>query len=207
MKPIRRIRSFGTHNTLDGRAPGTAFADVICFTEAIPDKLVRELIKTHFIFTCRFQKDLAIAVRKTLPITNVKKRYRLVHPGIARVTPHRGVFWITFELLGVRHAVVCEHRINAAFPPYKRGERIYRPRMWRLHTMIAKRIIARLMRRGRKVLAGGDLNTPRSIPGYQGLLQEVGGGLDRLGSHGYHLKNVRHMSPMGSDHHRVRASC
>lgn len=203
---MKKIRSLGTHNTLDGRAPGTAFADVICFTESIPDKLMRELIKTHLVFTCRFQHDLVIAVRKTLPVRNVKMHYRLVHPGIARVTPHRGVFWITFDLLDVKHAVVCEHRINAAFPPYKRGEAHFRRAMWRRHTRIAKKIIARLMRNERKVLAGGDLNTPRGISGYQGLLKEVGGGLDRLGSHGYGLKNVRHMSTMGSDHHRVRAS-
>ena len=192
-----------THNLLDGRAPATDFGDVLLFTEAIPRKVRVELRDSHDVYVCRFQSDLIIAIRKTLAQENVRTHYRLVHPGIAKVTPHRGTFWLTLTLEGKPAAVLVEHRINAAFPPFKRGERWYRPRMWRLHTRATMRIIERQKRKGRRVLAGGDVNTPHGVKGYPGL-HEVGDHFDRLAST-TRLRSPEVMSRMGSDHPRLKA--
>ena len=193
----------GTHNTLDGRAPATDFGDVLLFTEAIPRKVRVELRDSHDVYVCRFQSDLIIAIRKTLAQEHVRTHYRLVHPGIAKVTPHRGTFWLTLTLEGKPAAVLVEHRINAAFPPFKRGERWYRPKMWRLHTRITMRIIERQKRKGRRVLAGGDTNTPHGVKGYPGM-HEVGNHFDRLAST-TRLRSPEVMSRMGSDHPRLKA--
>lgn len=199
------LDSIGTHNTLDGAAPGTDFAAVVFYTEAIPRKIERELKDTHDLYVCRWQKDLVIAMRKTLDVSSkVKMHYRLVHIGIAKITPRRGTFWLTFDLDDIPHAAIDEHRINAAFPPYKRGERWLRPRWWKKHTKISIRIIRRLKKRGRVVVAGGDLNTPRGVSGYKGELREVGSGLDRLGAT-FRLVKVQVLSREGSDHYRLRA--
>lgn len=198
------IDSLGTHNTLDGAAPGTDFAQVILFTEAIPTKLRNELEDTHRLYACHQQRDLVIAVHVDLDLENVKLHYRLVHKGVEKVTPHRGIFWITATLNGERVALMVEHRINAAFPPYKRGEAKYRRRKWRKHTRIALRIIRRLKRRGFEVYAGGDLNTIRGVLGYRGVLNEYGRSLDRLGST-RRLHDLAVLDPVGSDHHRLVA--
>lgn len=205
-RTLPRVRSLGTHNTLDGAARGTAFADIICFTEAIPAKLERDLMRTHDLYVCRFQKDLVIAVNRALPIHNVKMHYIPVHPGLMLVTPHRGVFWITFDLWGERYAVLCEHRINAAFPPFKRGEPVFRPKMWRLHRRIACRVVRRLKKRGRKVMAAGDYNTIPGVDAYKGLLEEHFEGFDRVCVDADHFEvtSERKMSRAGSDHHRYR---
>ena len=195
--------TLGTFNTLDGKGTVLPFADVLLFTEAIPRKVRRELRETHDVYVCRWQKDLIIAIRKTLTQERVRPHYRLVHPGLAKVTPHRGTFWLTLNLAGVPTAVVVEHRINAAFPPFRRGERWFRPRMWRRHTRVTMRIIARHRRKHRQVLVGGDVNTPRGVKGYPGL-HEVGDHFDRLAS-SRPLRDLQVMSRMGSDHPRLRA--
>jgi hypothetical protein len=194
----------GTFNTLDGKGTVTDFADILLLTEAIPNKVRAELRETHDVYVCRFQRDLIIAIRKTLSTERVRQHYRLVHPGIAKVTPHRGTYWLTLVLNGRPTAILVEHRINAAFPPFKRGERIYRPTMWRLHTKVTLRIVGRQIRKGRRVLAGGDLNTIRSVKGYAGVLHEVGDHFDRLAST-QPLTAPQVMSRMGSDHNRLKA--
>lgn len=198
------MMTLGTFNTLDGKGTVTDFGDVLLLTEAIPAKVRSELRTTHDVYVCRFQRDLIIAIRKTMSQEKVRSHYRLVHPGIAKVTPHRGTFWLTLVLNGEPTAIVVEHRINAAFPPFKRGERFYRPKMWRLHTRTTLRIIERHKRKGRTVYGGGDVNTPRTISGYQGTLHEVGDGFDRLAST-RRLVDPAELSRMGSDHHRLRA--
>lgn len=199
------MTTLGCYNTLDGRGTVTDFADVLLLTEAIPAKVRHELRATHDVYVCRFQRDLIIAIRKTLSTERVRAHYRLVHPGIAKVTPHRGTFWLTLTLNGRRTAIVVEHRINAAFPPFKRGERWYRPRMWRLHTRVSLRIIGRQIRKGRDVWAGGDLNTIHGVLGYDSVLHEVGRGFDRLAST-RPLVDPAELSRMGSDHHRLVAT-
>lgn len=196
--------TLGTYNTLDGKGTVLPFADVLLLTEAYAPKARRELRRTHNLYVCRWQKDLVIAIRKTLSQERVRPHYRLVHPGLAKVTPHRGTFWLTLNLAGVPTAVVVEHRINAAFPPFKRGERWFRPRMWRAHRWVTLRVVRRSKRKGRDVYAGGDPNAIRGIKAYRGELNEVGDHFDRLAS-SRPLRDLQVMSRMGSDHPRLRA--
>lgn len=198
------MTTLGTFNTLDGKGTVTDFADLILITEGIPKKVRHELRETHDVYVCRFQRDLAIAVRKTLAQERVRKHYRLVHPGIAKVTPHRGTFWLTLRLEGKPTTILVEHRINAAFPPFRRGERFYRPKMWSLHTKITLRIIRRRIRKGDEVHGGGDVNAIRGIKAYRGVLHEVGTGFDRLAST-KRLTDVEVLPKNGSDHHPLRA--
>lgn len=195
--------TLGTFNTLDGKGTVLPFADVLLLTEADYRKVRRELRETHDVYVCRWQKDLIIAIRKTLGQERVRTHYRLVHPGLAKVTPHRGTFWLTLLLEGRPTTILVEHRINAAFPPFKRGERWFRPRMWRKHTRVTMRIVARHRRKNRQVLVGGDVNTPRGVKGYPGL-HEVGDHFDRLAS-SRPLRDLQVLSRMGSDHPRLRA--
>lgn len=197
--------TLGTFNTLDGKGQVVDFADILLLTEAIPRKVRHELRETHDVYVCRWQRDLIIAIRKTLAVERVRTHYRLVHPGIAKVTPHRGEFWLTLTLEGEPTAIQVGHWINAAFPPYRRGEARFRRAMWRRHQRIALRIIGRHIRKGRTVYAGGDLNTIPGVLGYRGVLREVGSHFDRLGST-RELPVAQRLSRMGSDHHRLKAS-
>lgn len=198
---------FGTHNLHDYTGVPTPFADIIVFTEAIPAR-----VKTHLephgykVVVCRAQKDLVIAYKKN---GGFKKRalragrYYKVHGGVAKVTPHRGIYVLHGKLNGKKAVVIAEHRINAAFPPYVRGEATFRKAMWMKHTSMALRLISRFKGRGKIVLAGGDLNTPRGVKGYAGRLVERGNHFDRLGVHGVKAGPIRVGSKMGSDHPRI----
>ena len=176
----------GTHNLHDTTGVATPFADMIGFTEAIPRRVKDQIRKTHKLYVCGFQRDLIIAVRRDEKIRKVVKHYRPVHGGIPLVTPHRGVFWITYErwVAGawVREFFLVEHRINAAFPPYRRGEQWLRTRWWKKHTKISQRIITRLVeKKGRRGSGGGDVNTPAGVDGYPDApVQEFGDHFDRL---------------------------
>lgn len=207
------MTTFGTHNLHDHDGEPTPFADIIFFTEAIPRR-VRRALKPHgyVIAVCPWQRDLVIAWRRGVFIPDrnklgrIKKRYVPAHPGIPLVTPHRGTFWINGSLAddAVKTTLLDEHRINAAFPPFKRGEPKLRPRFWRLHTRITLRVIRRRERLGALVLAGGDTNTPRGVSAYQGVLHEGGDHFDRVGST-QPLEDVEYLSRKGSDHPRLRA--
>jgi hypothetical protein len=174
--------TFGTHNLHDAESPATPFADVICFTEAIPDKVRAQLARTHEVYICRWQRDLVIAVARHLDFHDVKPHYRLVHPGVPLVTPHRGIFWLTGKvgIVDLLLAALDEHRINAAHPPFRRGEKWFRRRMWKRHTRRTNKIIRRLIRRGYVVLAGGDTNTPNGVSAYDTTMIETGRGYDRI---------------------------
>lgn len=204
--------TFATHNLHDETGTPTPFADVLLFTEAIPARVSEALPLSYVVAPCRWQRDLVIAWKRDAftPKRNrrgrIVKHYRLAHPGLAKVTPHRGTYWINGWLAdGTPATLLVEHRINAAFPPFVRGERWLRPRYWRRHTRITLRIIRRRIRRGAVVLAGGDQNTPTGVSAYQGVLHEVGTHYDRLGS-SLPIGDVDVLSRKGSDHSRLRAS-
>ncbi len=175
----RKLRTFGTYNTHDGEGRGLPFADVIVFTEAGPGSL-RHLKRTHDLHVCRWQRDLVVAVKRDLDVGRVRTRYRLSHPGVPLVTPHRGVWLLWFE----REVpdVIAEHRINAAHEPFRRGERWFRSRMWKRSQRIAERIARRRRARGRDVIAAGDPNAPRGVLAWPSLPHEVGVGFDRIAS-------------------------
>lgn len=192
--------TLGTHNLLDGKAPATAFADILFFTEAHP---LEGRLLGYATRICSRQRDLAIAFEP--PMTDIREHYKRCHWGIPKVTPNRGTFWLTGRVGDEKVALVDEHRINAAFAPFKRGEGLFRKTMWEMHTRMTLRIVRELKRQGYTVHAGGDLNTPRGISGYRGVLNEAGHGLDRLGST-RRLSDVEVLSRMGSDHHRLKAT-
>jgi hypothetical protein len=198
------VTTFGTHNTLDGAAPATPFADVLLFTEAIPERVRTALEPLGYVVApCRQQRDLVIAWKRGT-FTPRRKRYKLAHPGIAKVTPHRGTYWIVGRLHGKRAVLLVEHRINAAFPPYRRGEATFRRLSWSWHTRLTLRQIRRFRRQGLLVIAGGDLNASHGVSGYRGELHEAGAHFDRLGST-QPIRSVELLSRMGSDHPRLKA--
>ena len=200
------MTTLGCHNLLDGKAPATPFADIIFFTEATT-KVHGNLWKTHDVYSCEQQRDLAIAVADTHvlgdPSTDMRRHYKKAHWGVRKVTPNRGTFWLTNDEWKI--ALLVEHRINAAFPPFKRGEGLFRKTMWAMHTQLTLRIIRRLKKKGYTIYAGGDLNTPVGVSGYKGVLNEVGRKYDRLGST-RELTDAKRLSRLGSDHFRLRAT-
>lgn len=197
------MTTLGTHNLLDGKAPATAFADILFFTEAINQAFGDLKVgRGYHIHTCKQQRDLVIAVDRRLEWNHLEPHYKRALLGVRRVSPNRGTFWLTDDVAMV--ALIVEHRINAAFPPFKRGEKLFRKLAWWSHTRMTVRIIKRLKKQGYTIYAGGDLNTPSNVAGYKRKLIEVGDGLDRLGST-EQLSSVRHLSRLGSDHPRLRA--
>ena len=193
--------TIGTHNLWDGKGKATPFARVIGFTEAVPAHVRREVGDTHDVYACKQQRDLVVAVDKELG-WELTPHYSKALFGAKKVSPHRGTFWPTDDKRMI--ALVDEHRINAAFEPYKRGEALFRRLAWWSHTRMTLRIIRRLIRKGYTVYAFGDLNTPRGVSGYKGVLNERGTGYDRLGS-SRPMGPVKVLAKLGSDHPRLRA--
>lgn len=197
----------GTHNLHDETGTPTGFADVILFTEAIPARVVEALGVSYVVKSCRWQRDLVIAWRRSLGVEFLGHRYRLVHIGIPLVTPHRGTWTVKLRIKGKRIKVPIEHRINAAFPPFKRGEAILRPRWWGKHAAITERIVERAIAGGWEVIAGGDLNTPPHVLGYPAdlNLSEQRKGLDRIATTGrIPAGAVQVLGRVGSDHPRLK---
>jgi hypothetical protein len=192
------VTTIGTHNLADGKAPATPFADVIFFTEAHPINT----LPGYEMFKCPKQRDLVIAVSEDLGWDDLRWHYDKALFGARRVSPHRGTLWLTGDRAMV--ALVVEHRINAAFPPYRRGEALFRRLAWWSHSRMTLRIIRRLVRKGYTVHAGGDLNTPRGVSGYDGVLNERGTHYDRLGST-RPMGPAKTLSRLGSDHWRIKA--
>ena len=192
------MTSLGCHNRLDGAAPMTGFAEIIFWTETVPGRL-----DGYRTFVCGRQGDLAISVSDAEgdALRALEPHYKKAHWGIPKVTPNRGTFWLTSPHAKV--ALLVEHRINAAFPPFRRGEGLFRKTMWEMHTRMTLRIIRKLKKQGYTVYAGGDLNTPVGVSGYRGVLNEVGRKYDRLGST-RELTDAKRLSRLGSDHPRLR---
>jgi hypothetical protein len=200
------IDVLGTHNLLDGKAEAEAFGcDVVGYTEAPPDIYDDDVSATHKLFRPRQQRDLVIALRRSIAeeAINVKEHYRLVHIGVIKVTPHRGIFWITFEYMGKLYAIIVEHRINAWYRPWRRGERYFRSRMWRLHTWRSNRIQRKLLAKGYIVIAMGDPNAPEGVKAYPLLNETQDAHMDRVAA-SFPLGDTEELGKEGSDHHRLR---
>jgi hypothetical protein len=211
------LRSFGTHNLHDTAGVPTFFADAVLFTEAIAPTIITKArakravlaarLSGYTVRVCRDQRDLVVALRrKHYRVTAV--HYFPAHGGRAEVSPHRGTFVVEAidRATGARVVFIVEHRINAAFRPWIRGEKIYRQNMWHRHTGITERLIRRYLADGWEVRAGGDLNTPAGYNGYmRGLgLDEFGPGFDRLASSSP-IRQGEVLSRKRSDHPRLRA--
>jgi hypothetical protein len=211
------LRSFGTHNLHDTAGVPTFFADVVLFTEAVPSSIRAKVrarrarlagrLSGYTVRVCKDQRDLVVALRRRhYKVTGVL--YFPAHGGRAEVSPHRGTFVVeTIErATGRRVVFIVEHRVNAAFEPFIRGEAEWRADRWAKHTAMTEAIIRKYLRDGWAVRAGGDLNTPRLVPGY-GLdidVDERGTGLDRLASSDV-IRHFEVLSRKGSDHPRLRA--
>jgi hypothetical protein len=212
--------TIGTHNLHDQTGVPTFFADVIGFTEAIPVNIrarkrarwakVKARLAGYTIRVCTHQRDLVVALRRRhYKVTAT--RYHGVHGGVAKVTPHRGTFVVETRrrvgklrrAKGRREVFLLSHRINAAFPPYIRGEAEFRADCWGRHTATDDSLVADYLARGWVVHLMGDLNTPRGVRGTD-LAFEVGHGFDRIAS-SEPLVAVEYLSRMGSDHPRLRA--
>lgn len=196
------------HNLRDEAGTPTFIGSIMFFTEAEPDR-VRELLPRGWdMAVCAEQRDLVIAWDMAVFTPRARRpiSYRRKVKGEAKVSPNRGTFVLKGHLSsGRKAALVVSHRINAAFPPFKRGEAKFRSRAWERHTAYDVRLVKRLKRFGWVVLAGGDLNTPKHVSGWRGSLNEVSTSLDRLGS-SEPLSDFRRYSRAGSDHHRIAAT-
>lgn len=200
--------SVGTHNLLDGKGTATPFADLLLFTEAIPYLVRQQIGKSHEVRSCPEQRDLTVAWRRTLPVEELGAHYFPVvtrEEAEAGVTPHRGTWVLKLRLHDTRVKVLIGHRINAAFPPFKRGEDAFRAEEWTQHRTTDARIIIVAKRNGWEVIAGGDLNTPPDVAGYPHSLRlaEARKGLDRIATTGA-IIGARNLSRVGSDHPRLK---
>lgn len=211
----------GTHNTEDENGLPTFFASAILFTEAVPERIrdrARVLYRRarreakakkvgYNVVVHGANKSLAVALRRDMWEV-IRYDYRRAHEGVAKVTPGRGTLVVVARHIPSGELVVflCEHRINAAFPPFKRGEPEQRKGFWGKHSALTQALIAHHEGLGRFVIAGGDENTPDSVLAFAKKLHEVGRGYDRLGcSKSGQLDEVKHLDAMGSDHRRLVA--
>jgi hypothetical protein len=201
--------TLGTHNLFDERGTVTLFADLIVFTEAIPAR-VRAAVRgtPHRAVVCVRQPDLVVVYDNRVFKRDWLRptRYRKYVDGWAKVTPNRGTFTVPLvhRATGRKVRVNAEHRINAAFPPYRRGEGPFRETAWRKHTGGTLGLMDDQNERGHLVITAGDVNTPRGVAGYPGYY-ELGHGYDRMGSN-ERLTGFESLTTMGSDHRRLRAT-
>lgn len=197
----------GTHNLLDGVGRATPFADLILFTEAVPYAVRQDIGDTHAVRSCPQQRDLTIAWNLDLDVQEIGDFYHLAHNGRAEVTPHRGTWVQLLKIEGERIKVPVTHRINAAHPPYIRGEAAFRRRNWQHHKRIDTGIVRRAIDTDWHVIAGGDYNTPPHVLAFPlrlGLAEEKRG-LDRIATTGRIVPgSVDVLSHAGSDHPRLR---
>lgn len=218
--------TIGTHNLRDEHGTPHLFAHAIGYTEAIPRGILARvrthrrrvaarakarLLKGYTVRVCKRQRDLVMALRRRhYKIT--RTRYVPVHGGRRKVTPHRGTFVVETvrrkgrlrRPTGRREVFLLCHRINAAFPPYKRGEPHFRAAMWAKHEQTDAELVDQYRANGWVVHLLGDLNTPPGVKGTT-LPHEAGRGFDRIAST-QRLYAVVRMSRAGSDHHRWRAT-
>jgi hypothetical protein len=204
----RACFTIGAHNLHDEKGTPTLFADVIVFTEAIPDKIARVIQGTTYrMAICLPQPDLVVVYN-----TNTIRRDRLHRPryakyvdGWALVTPNRGTFTVPLIHRATKRRIRlnAEHRINAAFAPFVRGEPTFRAAKWKSHTAGTLATMHRQDAAGLLVVSAGDDNTPYGVRAYPGF-HEVGEHFDRIGSNA-ELSHLQVLSREGSDHSRIRA--
>lgn len=215
--------TFGTHNLHDEAGVPTFFADVVIFTEAIAPTIIAKAkqkaahakarLAGYSIVVCHQQPDLVIAFRRRLFKRRGPLSYQRKVDGVPKVTPNRGTAWLPLEhrVSGDLFAVEAEHRINAAFRPFIRGEAAFRRDAWHRHTAYSCDLANRLRDSGYVVLPGGDLNTPRHQAGYPGVrgVQELGEHFDRLAvtpRWSWCIDRLTQLSRKGSDHPRLRVT-
>ena len=199
----------GTHNLHDQAGRPTLFADLIFFTEAIPAKIAQAIKGTPYrMLVCLPQPDLVLVYDSRVFRRQRLRRTRYVKyvDGMPKVTPNRGTFTVPLIHRATRRKVRAnlEHRINAAFAPWIRGEPVFRAANWKTHTKGTLETMARQDHASLLVVSAGDVNTPRGVRGYP-RWNEVGEHFDRIGSNA-ELDGLVVLSREGSDHSRIRAT-
>lgn len=213
--------TIGTHNLHDETGVPTFFARAIGYTEAIPRTIrarkrarwakAKGRLRGYTIRVCSHQRDLVMALqRRHYKVLGTS--YVRVHGGRAKVTPHRGTFVVRTRrrrgplrrARGRREVFLLAHRVNAAFPPFKRGEAEDRQGWWTAHERTDHELAEQYRAAGWVVHNLGDLNTPKGVKGTR-LPHEVGRGFDRIAST-VRLRDVEYLSRKGSDHPRLRAT-
>ena len=215
--------TFGTHNLHDEAGLPTFFADVVGYCEAIGvtvRKRARRLrtkaaLSGYRVLVCEQQRDLVAAIKRSKYKVTGQKYIKVVD-GRKLVTPNRGEWAIETvrrvgplrRPIGRKEVFIFGHRVNAAFPPYIRGESIFRAAAWERHDNVSNAMIQAYLDAGWVVRAGGDANTPKRRPevdAYSALGAEVGRGeFDRLAS-SEEILEFRLMSRKLSDHKRLWA--
>lgn len=207
----------GSHNTGDERGRPTLFAGVIFFEEAIPSNILGVVARAarhgaaravgYRVRVCKEQPDLVVLVQRRL-FTLDRHRYTQVVKGVRKVSPNRGTYLIEGKAIDGRKVVfLAAHRINAAFPPFIRGEPEFRRDAWTRHAAVDRRLVAQYEARGFTVIAGGDFNTPHGESAFHGQLREVGDHFDRVAvSDSAHITHPEVLNREGSDHPRLRAT-
>jgi hypothetical protein len=215
--------TFGTHNLHDRAGVPTFYADVLIFTEAIAPTILAKArqraahaaarLSGYAVVVCREQPDLVIAYRRRLFKRAGRYSYQRLVDGIPGVTPNRGTLSLPLQhrRTGDLFYVNAEHRINAAFPPYIRGEATFRRMSWGLHTRFTCNLVTRQSQSGYTALSGGDLNVPPDRLGYPDIpgAQELQRDLQRLAvtpAWRWSLSHPEHLSLKGSDHPRDRVT-
>lgn len=215
------MTTIGTHNLHDETGVPTFFADAIGYTEAIPGTIrarkrarwakAAARLAGYTIRVCSHQCDLVMALRRR-HYKVLGTEYVAVHGGVAKVTPHRGTFVVRTRrrtgrlrrARGRREVFLLAHRVNAAFPPFKRGEARDRQQWWTAHERTDAELANQYRAAGWVVHILGDLNTPHGVRGTR-LPHEAGVGFDRIAST-VRLRDRQYLSRKGSDHPRLRAT-
>lgn len=203
--------TLGVHNTEDENGLPTAFADVVGYVESVPASIrarYQAWRDDRRLLVCKSQRSLVVCLNKDQFRVTETLYYR-AHGGEPGVTPARGTFVVKaiHRPTGRKVAFVLEHRINAAFPPFVRGEADFRQDCWSKHQALTLRVVRVLKQENYTVFAFGDLNTPSDVKGYADHLTELGHGYDRLAcSRDAALSNLQRLSRKGSDHHRIKAT-
>lgn len=205
---------FGTHNLHDEAGRPVMFADVVIFTEAVAQRVRAALGgRTRRVLVCEQQPSLIVVLNRLLFVVEGTE-YRRAHGGLEAVTPARGTFVVKARIrfTRIRVAIVAEHRINAAFED-RRGELAFRAQCWHTHRDLTLGWIRELEAAGYVVFAGGDLNTPSDVLGYEHELLEVSRSYDRLGASDrvdvddrrvvVNLHDFRRGPRRGSDHDEI----
>lgn len=184
---MMRGRTVGTHNlnVHDGKADAHPFADVLLFTETTKAEVAHDLPEDYVVDVCKRNRSLTVAWQEDV-FRRTGHVYKAAHPGLAKVTPARGTYAVLgIDEAGRKTALIVEWRINAARPPYKRGEPLLRKILHAIHSGVTKRLVLRLRRQGHAIYVAGDANLPKHERAYPYLPSEVGQvgrGLDRIGS-------------------------
>lgn len=198
----------GEANLHDAAGTPTYFASLIVFTEAIPDRIRATLPMHYKMLTCLPQPDLVVVYDSRIFRRDRLHRIRYVKyvDGWAKVTPNRGTFTVPLVHRASKRKirVNAEHRINAAFHPFIRGEAEFRAAAWLKHTHATLATMRRQDKAGLLVVSAGDDNTPHGVHAYPGW-NEAGEHFDRIGSNA-ELSDLKVLSKEGSDHNRIRAT-